>query len=93
MKDTNVFPNNEKEEKAQYCSERYKNLTEDVKQRLVEYRKKYYKIKNLSLRLVFCATYNTSKNFSCKYKFFFIKYKQFVIHKIGSLARMRMFFL
>ena len=46
----------EKEKKQQYGSERYKNLPEDEKQRLVGYRKKYYKMrKNTPLQLVLCT--------------------------------------
>ena len=35
----------EKEKKGQYGRERYTNLAEDEKQKLVEYRKKYYKMR------------------------------------------------
>ena len=35
----------EKENKPQYGCERHKNLSEDEKQKLVEYRKKYYRMK------------------------------------------------
>ena len=33
----------------QYCLERYKNLKEDEKQKLVEFRKKYYIMRKNSL--------------------------------------------
>ena len=39
----------EKRKKRQYGSERYKNLPEDKKQRLVKYRKKYYKMRKNAL--------------------------------------------
>ena len=39
-----VSPKNKKEKKQQYGHKRYRNLPKDEKQRLVEYRKKYYKM-------------------------------------------------
>ena len=36
-------------EKRQYGRERYKNLSEDEKNRLVEYRKKYFKTRKMIL--------------------------------------------
>ena len=42
----------ENEKKRQHSRERYKNLSEDEKQKLVEYRKKYYRMrKNAFLQL------------------------------------------
>ena len=42
MKDIEVFLKNKKKKKGQHGREQYKNLAEDEKTRLVEYRKKYY---------------------------------------------------
>ena len=42
-KDIKIFL--KKKEKRQYGCERYKNLSEDVKQKLVEFRKKYYRMR------------------------------------------------
>ena len=42
-KDIKIFL--KKKEKQQYGCERYKNLSEDVKQKLVEFRKKYYRMR------------------------------------------------
>ena len=39
----------EKEKKAIIWSERYKNLSIDVKQKLVDYRKEYYRMRKNSL--------------------------------------------
>ena len=39
-----VFLRKRKEKKGIYGGERYKNLSKDENQKLVEYRKKYYKI-------------------------------------------------
>ena len=36
-----------KKKKRQYGRERYKNLSEDEKRKLIEYRKKYYKMKKI----------------------------------------------
>ena len=47
MKDINIFLNKKKEKKQQYDSERYKNLPEDEKQKLAEYRQKYYRMRKL----------------------------------------------
>ena len=45
MKDTKIFlPEEERNKKRQYGRKQYKNLSEDKKQMLVDYRKKYYKI-------------------------------------------------
>ena len=38
-----------KKKKRQYGHERYKNLPEDEKQKLVEYSKKYYKMRKNAL--------------------------------------------
>ena len=46
-KDIKVFLKKIKKKQQQYGRERYKNLPVDEKQKLVEYRKKYYKMKNL----------------------------------------------
>ena len=39
----------EKEKKWQYGHEWYKNFSEDEKQKLVEYRKKYCRVRNIAL--------------------------------------------
>ena len=41
MKDIEIFLLEQKEKKQQYGHERYKNLSEYEKEKLVEYRKKY----------------------------------------------------
>ena len=48
-KDIKVFLKKKKKRKRQYDRERYKNLSEDQKQNLVEYRKKYYKMRKKAL--------------------------------------------
>ena len=45
MKYIEVFLYKKKKKKRQYGHERYKILSEDPKQKLVEYRKKYYKMR------------------------------------------------
>ena len=40
------FSEEEKHKKAQFCCESNKNLSEDQKQRLVKYRRNYYKLHN-----------------------------------------------
>ena len=40
VKDIKMFLKKKKKKKQQYSRERYKNLSEDEKQKLVEYRKK-----------------------------------------------------
>ena len=47
VKDIKVFL--KKKEKRQYGSEQHKNLAEDEKQKLVEYEKKYYKMRKNTL--------------------------------------------
>ena len=49
VKDIKVVLKKKNLEKQQYVCERYKNLSEEKKQRLVEYRKKYYKIRKNAL--------------------------------------------
>ena len=44
MKDIKIFLKKKKKEKQQYGCERHKNLSEDKTQKLVEYRKKYYRM-------------------------------------------------
>ena len=41
MKDNKFFLKKKEKKKRQYCCERYKTLSEDEKQKLVKYRKKY----------------------------------------------------
>ena len=59
MKDIIVFPKKKKKKKAKISDmgpERYNNLSEDEKQKLIEYRKKYYKIRKNALRLSVLCT-------------------------------------
>ena len=49
VKDIKVFLKKKKKKKRQYGRERYKNLQEDEKQKLVEYRKSYCKIRKNAL--------------------------------------------
>ena len=44
MKDIKIFLEKKKKKKQQYGRERYKNFSEDEKNKLVEYRKKYYRM-------------------------------------------------
>ena len=48
-KDMKTFPKKKKKKKGHYGYERYKNLSGDEKQNLVEYRKKYCKIRKKRL--------------------------------------------
>ena len=45
MKDIKIFLKKKKKKKGKYDCERYKNLSEDEKQKLVGYRKKYYRMR------------------------------------------------
>ena len=45
MKDIKIFLKKKKKKKRQYSRERYKSLSEDEKDKLVEYRKKYYRMR------------------------------------------------
>ena len=48
--DSKNFSKEEEEEKQkQYGCERYKNLSKDEKQKLVEYRRKYYELRKNAL--------------------------------------------
>ena len=49
VKDVKIFL---QEKKPQYGCERYKNLSEDEKNKLVEYRKKYYKMRKKCLIII-----------------------------------------
>ena len=49
MKDIKVFIKKRKRQKQQYVRERYNDLPEDGKQSLIEYRKKYYKMRKRTL--------------------------------------------
>ena len=44
MKDIKIFLKKEKEKNQKYGCERYKNLS-DEKEKIVEYRKKYYRMR------------------------------------------------
>ena len=43
MKDIKIFLRKKKKKTQQYSHKRYKHIPEDEKQKLVQYRKKYYK--------------------------------------------------
>ena len=45
MKNTKIFSRDKNLKKQQYDGERYKNLSEDEKQKPVEYRKKHYRMR------------------------------------------------
>ena len=49
MKDIKVSLQKKKEKKQQYSHERYKNLSENENQKLVEYKEKYYKMRKNAL--------------------------------------------
>ena len=50
MVDIKVFlKKKKKKKKQQYGGERYKNLSKDRKQKVTEYRKKYYKVRKNAL--------------------------------------------
>ena len=49
VKDIKIFLKKKKEKKRQYRRERYKNISGDEKQKLVEYRKKYYRTRKNAL--------------------------------------------
>ena len=51
MKDIKIFlkMKNKQNQKRQYDRECYNNLSEEEKQELVEYRRKYYRIKKYAL--------------------------------------------
>ena len=49
MKDK-YYCRRKKSKKREYCEERYKNFSEDAKQRLVEYRKRYYECEQITAR-------------------------------------------
>ena len=46
VKDIKIFLRKEKKKRQQYGLERYENLSDDEQQKLVEYRKKYYSMRN-----------------------------------------------
>ena len=45
MKDIKFFSEEEKNKKQEYGPERYKNISKDEKQRLVEYRTSYFEMR------------------------------------------------
>ena len=49
VKDIKIFLKKKKKEKQQYCCECYKNISENEKQKLVKYRKKYYRMRKNAL--------------------------------------------
>ena len=69
-----------KEKKKQhYGHERYQNLSEDEKQKLVGYRKKYYRIRNQCFNMIirkyfnlenFVSLYGNSTNINCEVFYF-----------------------
>ena len=48
MKDIKIFLKKKKEKKRQYGRKRYKNLSKEEKQKLVDYRKKNAELKKMS---------------------------------------------
>ena len=48
MKDIQIFLR-KKKKKQQYGLERYKNLSDEAKQKVVEYRKQYYRMRKYAL--------------------------------------------
>ena len=51
VKDIKIFLKKKKKKKRQYGLECYKNLSDDEKQKLIEYRKKYYRMRKNALQL------------------------------------------
>ena len=49
VKDIKIFLKKKKEKKQQYGCEHYKNFSEDETNQLVEYRKRYYKMRKSPL--------------------------------------------
>ena len=49
LKDAKIFLNKKNKKRQQYCCECYKNLSENEKNKLVEHRKKYYKMRKNGL--------------------------------------------
>ena len=48
VKNIKNFLKKKRKKKQQYGCERYKNLSKDVKQKLVDYRKKHYRMRKMS---------------------------------------------
>ena len=77
MKDIKIFPKKKKKKKQQYSRELFKDLSENEKQKLAEYRKKYYRMrKNALLQLyVTILIYKILLLYKGKYKkLFFCAY-------------------
>ena len=49
MKDTKIFQKKNKKKERQHGHQHYKNLSEDEKQQLAEYRKKYFRMRKNAL--------------------------------------------
>ena len=49
LKDVKIFLNKRNKKRQQYCCQCYKNLSENEKNKLVEHRKKYYKMRKNGL--------------------------------------------
>ena len=49
LKDVKIFLNKKNKKRQQYCCECYKNLSENEKNKLVEHREKYYKMRKNGL--------------------------------------------
>ena len=47
VKDIKIFLKKKKKKKRQYGCERYKSLSEEEKEKLVEYRKKFYRMRKI----------------------------------------------
>ena len=52
MKDVKIFLNKKKKKKKQYGRKRYKHFSEDVKQKLLESRKKYDRMRKKCLIII-----------------------------------------
>ena len=63
MKDIKIFLKKRKGKKQQYGHDPYKNLSEDEKQKLVEYRKKYYRIRKKYF-IIIIRKYSNLENFA-----------------------------
>ena len=53
VKDITIFLKKKKKNKLQHIPECYKNLSEDEKQKLNEYRKRYYRMRKNSIIIIF----------------------------------------
>ena len=51
LKGIRIFLKKKKTKNREYGHERYKNLSEDIKQKLVQYRKRYYEMQKNNLNV------------------------------------------